>query len=215
MNGLAERIQERLQATGKTARGASLEAGLGADAIRIILDGRSASPRMKTISALAEVLDCSVAHLMGDELPLHRNIRNRMTALGLNPFSLAAKAGLDRDYVRNIFRGKSVSPGVDGLGKIATALGVTIADLLSSDASVTEPGSSGCPGDVFQPVSRPTGPTEGAATLDLKTVQALGSAVRALELIELCSGQSVRMLQAIAREARAEVREILGEGDKP
>lgn len=64
MSELAERIDARLRATGKTARGASLEAGLGVDAIRSILKGRSASPRYSTVSALAGVLDCDVGYLM-------------------------------------------------------------------------------------------------------------------------------------------------------
>lgn len=67
---LVERIKERLCATGKTARGASLESGFGPDMIRTIFDGRSAHPRYDTITALARVLDCDAAYLMGETTEL-------------------------------------------------------------------------------------------------------------------------------------------------
>ena len=58
-SGLAARLRARLTALGKTARGASLEAGLGASTIRNVLEGRSQSPRGVTLAALARVLETS------------------------------------------------------------------------------------------------------------------------------------------------------------
>jgi phage repressor protein C with HTH and peptisase S24 domain len=58
-SALAARIRARLEALGKTARGASLEAGLGASTIRNVLEGRSQSPRGVTLAALARVLETS------------------------------------------------------------------------------------------------------------------------------------------------------------
>jgi SOS-response transcriptional repressor LexA len=62
---LQERIRERLAATGQKARGASLAAGLGPDAIRTILDGRSLSPRAERLQAIAAALQCDVRYLLG------------------------------------------------------------------------------------------------------------------------------------------------------
>jgi transcriptional regulator with XRE-family HTH domain len=61
------RIQGRLDALGLSARAASLQAGLGADGIRNILRGKSESPRGTTLVKLAEVLQCSVSYLAGEE----------------------------------------------------------------------------------------------------------------------------------------------------
>ena len=53
-----------------------------------------------------------------------------MKALGLTPITLANKAGLGRDAVRDITeRGKSKNPSAETLGKIAKALGCAVADL--------------------------------------------------------------------------------------
>ncbi len=68
VGNLAERIQERLAALGKTARGASLEAGLGASTIRNIINGSSSAPRVDTIVALAKVLDVDVGWFLDSAL---------------------------------------------------------------------------------------------------------------------------------------------------
>lgn len=62
---LPQRIAERLKATKQSARAASLKAGLGPDAIRTILSGRSKSPRAENLAALAAALDCDVSYLLG------------------------------------------------------------------------------------------------------------------------------------------------------
>lgn len=61
---LARRIQSRLDALGKTARGASMEAGLGASTIRNVFEGKSESPRGNTLTALARVLETTEAWLL-------------------------------------------------------------------------------------------------------------------------------------------------------
>lgn len=73
---LRVRIKERLRETGLSARAASLQAGLGSDAIRIILDGRSRNTSFERIAALAEVLKCDYRYLLGYiEEPLTVNRR--------------------------------------------------------------------------------------------------------------------------------------------
>jgi transcriptional regulator with XRE-family HTH domain len=58
---LWNRIQERLTATRQSARGASLRAGLKADAIRTIRRGHT--PRRETLRSLAAVLECPLSYL--------------------------------------------------------------------------------------------------------------------------------------------------------
>lgn len=184
MSGLAERIQERLAATGKTARGASLEAGLGPDAIRIILDGRSVSPRLATITKLADALECDVAYLAGmdSRTPLAQRLVRQMAAKGLNPFSTAEAAGLKRDYVRNILRGKSDDPGAASLAKVAAVLGVTPAWLIGEAEPSTEAVlESQSPPDVPQAVTmRPN----GRVALKIDANVSMGVASKILALIE-------------------------------
>lgn len=56
---LIQRIRDRLQATGKSANAISLESGLGRDAVRNILAGKSGNPRHKTLQKLAKPFECS------------------------------------------------------------------------------------------------------------------------------------------------------------
>jgi transcriptional regulator with XRE-family HTH domain len=64
MSKISDRVEQRISALGLTARGVSLRAGLGVDAVRDLK--RTKSPGMETISALARVLDCDVRYLLGD-----------------------------------------------------------------------------------------------------------------------------------------------------
>ncbi|ASP84786.1 XRE family transcriptional regulator [Sinorhizobium meliloti] len=64
-NELAQRIRSRLETVGKSAAAASLEAGLGRSAVTDILSGNSGSPRLTTLEKLADVLECSLAYLVG------------------------------------------------------------------------------------------------------------------------------------------------------
>jgi transcriptional regulator with XRE-family HTH domain len=63
---LAKRVQARLDELGMSARRASLTAGLGPDAVRSILKGRSQSPRAQNLSALATALRCDTKYLLGE-----------------------------------------------------------------------------------------------------------------------------------------------------
>lgn len=60
---LFERIQRRLQATGKTAKAASREAGLSESFIKNIKTGASKSPRAEGIASLARTLGTTVEWL--------------------------------------------------------------------------------------------------------------------------------------------------------
>lgn len=60
---LIDRLTERLAAMGLKPRTASLRAGLGADAIRSILRGKSQYPRTDTLAKLAPVLGTTVEYL--------------------------------------------------------------------------------------------------------------------------------------------------------
>src|SRR5262249_4888781 len=64
---LYDRIQRRLDRLGLKAEAASVRAGMGRDGIRNIKRGKSASPRGRNLKALAEVLECSIEHLLGAE----------------------------------------------------------------------------------------------------------------------------------------------------
>lgn len=64
---LQRRVKQRLEEMRLTARKASLQAGLGPDAIRLILSGRSKSPRGDTLLNLAQVLQCEVGYLLGEQ----------------------------------------------------------------------------------------------------------------------------------------------------
>lgn len=67
---------------------------------------------------------------------LAQRIRERMDALGLNPFSAAQRAGLGEAYVRDILRGKSKNPSADKLGKLAVALETSLTYLISGDEPI-------------------------------------------------------------------------------
>lgn len=65
---MADRIRKRLAELGKTANGASVETGGSASTIPNILNGRSESPRGKTLTKIAAVLGVTEAWLLnGDE----------------------------------------------------------------------------------------------------------------------------------------------------
>lgn len=65
---LAERIQSRLDALGKTASGASQEAGLNAGFIGDILKGKAKNPRSDTMAKIATALETTPEWLtLGDE----------------------------------------------------------------------------------------------------------------------------------------------------
>ena len=63
---LIDRIDERMNATGLTDRGASVKAGLSPDFVRTLRRRPDAHPRSDTLSALAAALECDVRFLIGE-----------------------------------------------------------------------------------------------------------------------------------------------------
>lgn len=64
----------------------------------------------------------------GDSLAAR--VQQRMSALNLNPFSTAKRAGLKSGYVHDILRGKVLTPGADKLDSLAVALETSTSFLL-------------------------------------------------------------------------------------
>jgi hypothetical protein len=69
MPGLLARIEERLRVLGKSAYTASLEAGLGEDAIRDLRRGGNKSPRVEAIAQLAVALEVPASWLAFGQWP--------------------------------------------------------------------------------------------------------------------------------------------------
>jgi hypothetical protein len=96
---LQVRIAERLAELRMSARQASLEAGLGADAIRLVLSGRSRSPRADTLVALSKVLQCDVGYLAGTQdtpflrTSLHRLADNTLVGVTTLDLEVELKTG--------------------------------------------------------------------------------------------------------------------------
>lgn len=67
------------------------------------------------------------------ESVLASRLRERMEALGLNPFSVAKKAGVGQDTVRDILRGRVKQPSADRLAKLAQVLECSIYYLLGKE----------------------------------------------------------------------------------
>lgn len=62
--------------------------------------------------------------------PLTRYLHQRMTELAIGQKEVALRAGLGDTYVRDILKGRSVSPQVGKLAKIAQVLAVPLERLL-------------------------------------------------------------------------------------
>jgi transcriptional regulator with XRE-family HTH domain len=67
---------------------------------------------------------------------LQKILREKRSATGLSQQSLADRAGVSRNFIAQIERGESV-PTVVTLGRIAQALGATVAELLGEDLPAT------------------------------------------------------------------------------
>lgn len=66
------------------------------------------------------------------ETYLQARVRERLKAVGSNPFAAAKAAGLGNDFVRDILRGKIRSPGAAPLRKLAVALDCDVDFLLGN-----------------------------------------------------------------------------------
>jgi transcriptional regulator with XRE-family HTH domain len=65
-----------------------------------------------------------------DVKSIGRRIRNLRTEKGLSLTELAERAGVSKSYLSTVEHGTGSRPGVAILHKLATALGVTLADVL-------------------------------------------------------------------------------------
>ena len=71
-------------------------------------------------------------------LTIAENIRYLMERQGLNPAELRRKAKINQTGVHDILSGRSRSPKVETVAKIASALGVTAGDLISPPGEIEE-----------------------------------------------------------------------------
>ncbi|GAC1042295.1 helix-turn-helix domain-containing protein [Rhizobium sp. No.120] len=67
MSTLAERIQIRLDATGKNATSVADEIGANRSLVRDILVGKSRNPGIETIRSICGPLECTLGYLVGSE----------------------------------------------------------------------------------------------------------------------------------------------------
>lgn len=82
---LSHKLERRLKELGLSARAASLKAGLGPDAIRNILRGKSANPKGRTLERLAQALDLPVTELLSPADSAAEETPQR--AIGVKPWS--------------------------------------------------------------------------------------------------------------------------------
>lgn len=133
---LKKRIRTRLNELGKTARAASLDAGLGSDAIRNVLNDRAKSPRGDTLRDLAYALQCSLEWLLtgrDDPTPVEHDahakdllqrVDQRLREMGLSDREASLRATGSVNTIRSMRRGST--PGVDKLLRLAPILGTSV-----------------------------------------------------------------------------------------
>jgi len=66
---LQDRLWARMTALGKSQAEISAATGMGSTVVRDIISGRSANPGVFTVQAIAKVLGCTIADLLGDQQP--------------------------------------------------------------------------------------------------------------------------------------------------
>jgi len=93
---LIREIERRMSALNLNATSASTKAGLGRDAIRDIVRGKSLNPTHDTLRRIAKVLGCSVADLTG-ERPDHRNTKTSGDTIEIAELEVHAAAGMGAD----------------------------------------------------------------------------------------------------------------------
>lgn len=84
------------------------------------------------------------------ETSLQKRLKLRMDMMGMNPHSLAVKAGVGDDFVRDILRGKSRKPGAEKLAKIASALETTLDWFTSESDLMKEIAGANATNDPFE-----------------------------------------------------------------
>lgn len=65
---------------------------------------------------------------------LYGRIRERLESLGLSDEAAARKAGLQRDYLRNLKRNRQISPRGQNLARLAAVLGCSVDELIDGIA---------------------------------------------------------------------------------
>ncbi len=68
--------------------------------------------------------------------PLARRLRARTAQMGLNTLQLAERAGVNRSFLYDILRGRSLHPSAEKLAKVATVLKVDVEWLLGGVGQV-------------------------------------------------------------------------------
>ena len=91
---------------------------------------------MPSIDGIYAAIDDTPAR---DEPPHVTILRELMTQRGMSARALEAKAGLGRDGVKNIWRGRAASPRAKTMMAIADALGVPVAVLYGQEAAPPPP----------------------------------------------------------------------------
>lgn len=114
MSTVADRIQQRLEALGKTASGVAVEAGLGRSSVRDILNGKAENPRLDTLKKLIGPLQCSLAFLTGQS-----DIPDRPEVKAKNWQDIQVEIEPVEDVIEaGAFRERPSSWGVSVTGKI-------------------------------------------------------------------------------------------------
>jgi transcriptional regulator with XRE-family HTH domain len=67
-------------------------------------------------------------------------LKREMDRLGLNPHSLALAAGLGKDAVRDVLRGKSDSPRGKTIHALSAYLGIPVSEMLGEEGAEMTPG---------------------------------------------------------------------------
>jgi repressor LexA len=72
--------------------------------------------------------------MLGAAMPLAQRVTRLREGLGLNRNQLAVRSKISATQVREIEEGANTNPGLETLGKVARALGVSVPELLSEPA---------------------------------------------------------------------------------
>ena len=67
--------------------------------------------------------------LANDAVPVARKLHGILSERGLHHVAVSQQAGLGRDYLRDLFRGKSKNPKADELVRITKALAVGLSEV--------------------------------------------------------------------------------------
>ena len=110
-----KRIAERLEALGKSASAASMQAGLGRSSIRDILSGKAKNPRIDTLRNLAGPLQCSIEYLLGESDVLDGTLLPRVPGDGRAVSAVLMDSAWVIEF--GVFRSPSLSLKKRGLNR--------------------------------------------------------------------------------------------------